>query len=450
MIAPDGNRSAIGALDHDAPPAVGRGDRLRATARSATRPTARRSTACASATLGLIEGFEAELIVSGINHGSNLGDDITYSGTVAAALEGDRARAPGDRRLAAVDRRARWTSASARSFDFDARGARSPRGSSRSSTTSRCPRGTLLNINVPRRRPARRRGHPAGQAHLPRRAAARRRGRGDGRRRYWIYGADPGYARRAGHRPRRGRRAGGSRSRRCTSTSPTSTGSTRCAAYDLARLLAPAAREVRVSATATKAQAARAAELREQLDHHDHRYYVLDDPEIGDDVYDALLDELRALEAEHPELLTPDSPTQRVGGEPVSRARRRSAPAADALAGQRAQRGGAARLGRADAQPPRARGHRGPGVRATSRAEDRRPGDLAASTATACSSAARRAATARSARTSPTTCARSARSRCASTDAPPLRRGARRGLHVAAPTSPRSTSAAPRPGCRRS
>src|SRR3954466_8644021 len=40
------------------------------------------------ATLGLVEGFEAELVVSGINHGSNLGDDITYSGTVAAALEG--------------------------------------------------------------------------------------------------------------------------------------------------------------------------------------------------------------------------------------------------------------------------------------------------------------------------------------------------------------------------
>src|SRR3954451_21378527 len=40
------------------------------------------------ANLGLVEGFEAELIVSGINHGANLGDDITYSGTVAAALEG--------------------------------------------------------------------------------------------------------------------------------------------------------------------------------------------------------------------------------------------------------------------------------------------------------------------------------------------------------------------------
>jgi len=73
-----------------------------------------------------------------------------------------------------------------------------------------------------------------------------------------------------------------------------------------------------VSAKATKAQAARAAELREQLHHHAHRYYVLDDPELEDDAYDALLDELRALEAEHPELLTPDSPTQRTGGEPIS------------------------------------------------------------------------------------------------------------------------------------
>jgi NAD-dependent DNA ligase len=64
---------------------------------------------------------------------------------------------------------------------------------------------------------------------------------------------------------------------------------------------------------------ARAAELRRQLEHHGHRYYVLDDPEISDDAYDALLDELRALEARFPRLQTPDSPTQRVGGEPVGR-----------------------------------------------------------------------------------------------------------------------------------
>jgi DNA ligase (NAD+) len=70
--------------------------------------------------------------------------------------------------------------------------------------------------------------------------------------------------------------------------------------------------------SATRAVERRAAELREQLRHHGYRYYVLDDPEITDDKYDALLDELRAIEAEHPELLTPDSPTQRTGGEPVS------------------------------------------------------------------------------------------------------------------------------------
>jgi DNA ligase (NAD+) len=62
------------------------------------------------------------------------------------------------------------------------------------------------------------------------------------------------------------------------------------------------------------APAERAEELRSELAEHNRRYYVLDDPVIGDDAYDALLDELRAIEAEHPELLTPDSPTQRVGG----------------------------------------------------------------------------------------------------------------------------------------
>ncbi|HEY4450704.1 MAG TPA: NAD-dependent DNA ligase LigA [Solirubrobacteraceae bacterium] len=63
----------------------------------------------------------------------------------------------------------------------------------------------------------------------------------------------------------------------------------------------------------------RAKELRRLLEHHAHRYYVLDDPEIGDDAYDRLLDELRALEARHPALLSADSPTRRVGGEPVGR-----------------------------------------------------------------------------------------------------------------------------------
>ena len=70
-------------------------------------------------------------------------------------------------------------------------------------------------------------------------------------------------------------------------------------------------------AKATKAEA-RAAELREEIGRYDHAYYVLDDPLVGDDDYDKLLDELRGIEAENPELRTSDSPTQRVGGEPVA------------------------------------------------------------------------------------------------------------------------------------
>jgi DNA ligase (NAD+) len=63
-----------------------------------------------------------------------------------------------------------------------------------------------------------------------------------------------------------------------------------------------------------KKSAERVAELRREIAEHDHRYYVLDDPTVGDDVYDALLDELRELETEHPDLLAPDSPTRRVAG----------------------------------------------------------------------------------------------------------------------------------------
>ena len=66
------------------------------------------------------------------------------------------------------------------------------------------------------------------------------------------------------------------------------------------------------------AAADRAAELRAELREHNERYYIKDDPSIGDDQYDALLDELRAIERDNPELVTADSPTQRVGAEPVS------------------------------------------------------------------------------------------------------------------------------------
>jgi len=63
----------------------------------------------------------------------------------------------------------------------------------------------------------------------------------------------------------------------------------------------------------------RVRELRSQIEHHNYRYYVLDDPEISDAEYDRLFDELKALEAVHPELASPDSPTQRVGAAPSER-----------------------------------------------------------------------------------------------------------------------------------
>ena len=70
------------------------------------------------------------------------------------------------------------------------------------------------------------------------------------------------------------------------------------------------------SRTKTKTEEARIAELREQVDYHLYRYHVLDEPEISDAEFDRLWDELLALEREHPELQTPDSPTQRVGAPP--------------------------------------------------------------------------------------------------------------------------------------
>ena len=56
--------------------------------------------------------------------------------------------------------------------------------------------------------------------------------------------------------------------------------------------------------------------LRDELRHHEYQYHVLDSPEISDAEYDAKMRELRALEGLHPELITPDSPSQRVGGKP--------------------------------------------------------------------------------------------------------------------------------------
>jgi DNA ligase (NAD+) len=70
-------------------------------------------------------------------------------------------------------------------------------------------------------------------------------------------------------------------------------------------------------ATSAKKAAVRARELREQITQHNYNYHVLDNPQISDAEFDRLLLELKALEAEHPDFVTPDSPTQRVGATPV-------------------------------------------------------------------------------------------------------------------------------------
>ena len=71
-----------------------------------------------------------------------------------------------------------------------------------------------------------------------------------------------------------------------------------------------------MTSVAQKILAQKIEALREQLRHHEHLYHVLDAPEITDAEYDAIMRELKALEEAHPELVTPDSPTQRVGGKP--------------------------------------------------------------------------------------------------------------------------------------
>ncbi|HLK44921.1 MAG TPA: 5'/3'-nucleotidase SurE, partial [Acidimicrobiales bacterium] len=141
------------------------------------------------ANLGLIEDFEADLVVSGINHGANLGDDITYSGTVAAALEGVVLGLP----AIAVSQQSHggkldWTFDG--TFDFALAASfvarlvglleRSP-----------LPPATLLNVNVPGEAPS-----GVEVTHLGKRVyrdELRLDVEEEGRRRYWVYGTAPGY-----------------------------------------------------------------------------------------------------------------------------------------------------------------------------------------------------------------------------------------------------------------
>ncbi|HME04883.1 MAG TPA: 5'/3'-nucleotidase SurE [Solirubrobacteraceae bacterium] len=141
------------------------------------------------ANLGVIEGFQLDLVVSGINHGANLGDDITYSGTVAAALEGVVLGLP----AIAVSQQ---SGAGALDYRFDGGFAFDTAASFVARLVERIeevplPARTLLNVNVPA-------GEPNGVevTHLGRRIyrdELKLEREEEHRRRFWVYGADPGF-----------------------------------------------------------------------------------------------------------------------------------------------------------------------------------------------------------------------------------------------------------------
>src|SRR6059058_4016414 len=146
VIAPDGNRSAMArSITTRRPLWVQEVDFGDGTVGYATDGT---PVDCVRlANLGLVEGFEADLVVSGINHGSNLGDDITYSGTVAAALEAIVLGLPG----IAVSQQSSARELdfrTGREFDFEASAAFVARVVEELESVP-LPQGTLLNINVP-------------------------------------------------------------------------------------------------------------------------------------------------------------------------------------------------------------------------------------------------------------------------------------------------------------
>ncbi len=191
------------------------------------------------AALGLIEGFTADLIVSGINHGSNLGDDITYSGTVAAALEGILLGIPG----VAVSQQSHAREMDFRlgdRFDFEAGAAFAARVVEEIEDVP-LPAGTLLNVNV-----------PAGEidgvevCRLGKRIYRDELSMVDersGRRQYRIYGDQPDYHDEPGTdlSAVAGGRIAVTPIHMDLTDRP---GLETLAAYDLARLLEPAAREV--------------------------------------------------------------------------------------------------------------------------------------------------------------------------------------------------------------
>jgi 5'-nucleotidase len=141
------------------------------------------------ASLGLVEGFAADLVISGINHGANLGDDITYSGTVAAALEGVVLGLP----AIAVSQQSGARSLDYRfdgGFGFDVAATFVARWVQRIEHLP-LPQRTLVNVNVPA-------GDPSGVevTSLGKRIyrdELKLEREEERRRRYWIYGSDPGF-----------------------------------------------------------------------------------------------------------------------------------------------------------------------------------------------------------------------------------------------------------------
>ncbi len=188
VIAPDGNRSAMARSITTRRPLwveqIDFGDGTHGFATDGTPVDCVRL-----ATLGLVDGFEAQLIVSGINHGTNLGDDITYSGTVAAAFEGVLLGLPA---IAVSQQSAAGTTdfRPDHRFEFE-RAARFVARLVEEIDDVPLPAGTLLNVNC-----------PAGEAERVKIAKLGKRiyrdelklsGSGDGRTQYWIYGHDPGF-----------------------------------------------------------------------------------------------------------------------------------------------------------------------------------------------------------------------------------------------------------------
>jgi len=193
-----------------------------------------------------------------------------------------------------------------------------------------------------------------------------------------IYGFEPSFEDEPGHRPVRGRTRADLAYPRALR--PHRSQGPRPAAPMGPRRHVPRGpggrREGHVSA---KDAVKRAEELRREIARHDHRYYVLDDPEIGDDEYDALLDELRALEEEHADLRTPDSPTQRGrwGHEAAGQVQEGPSHGSPCCRWPTPATPRIPRVGDPAAQSPPTAGH--PAVRASLRvrAQDRRPGDVA-------------------------------------------------------------------------